>query len=40
MMFEKADNKKVVFEDEDYEEHNSKYNRVKSYSFSRGRIIC
>jgi len=40
MMFEKVDNTKVVFEDEDYEDHNQKYNRVKSYSFSRGRVIC
>ena len=39
MMFEDSDRKKANFTDEDYEEHNKKYNRVKSYSFSRGKII-
>jgi hypothetical protein len=39
MMFEKDESKEVLFTDEDYEEQNKKYNRVKSYSFSRGKII-
>ena len=39
MIFEKTENSGVLFTDEDYEEHNKKYNRVKSYSFSRGKII-
>jgi hypothetical protein len=39
-MFEKPDKNNVIFDDDDYEEHNQKYNRVKSYSFSRGRVIC
>ena len=28
---------KPLFEDEDYEEHNKRFNRVKSYSFSIGK---
>eukprot|EP00347_Sterkiella_histriomuscorum_P006016 403354389 len=39
MMFENSDSKGVLFTDEDYEESNKKYNRVKSYSFSRGKIM-
>lgn len=27
---------KALFEDDDYEEHNKRFNRVKSYSFSIG----
>lgn len=30
--------KDVLFDDDDYDEKNKKYNRVKSYSFSRGRL--
>jgi hypothetical protein len=29
--------RKVIFDDEDYEEHNKRHNRVKNYSFSIGR---
>ncbi len=29
--------RRAVFEDEDYEEHNKRHNRVKNYSFSIGR---
>ena len=39
MMFEHSDSKGVLFTDEDYEDSNKKYNRVKSYSFSRGKIM-
>lgn len=39
LMFEKTDLSDVIFDDVDYEEHNKKYNRVKSYSFSRGKIM-
>jgi hypothetical protein len=39
MYFEKDESnskvRKVIFEDEDYTEHNKTYNRVKNYSFSR-----
>lgn len=32
-----AAERKVIFDDEDYEEHNKRHNRVKNYSFSIGR---
>lgn len=36
-LFESDVASKNVFEDEDYEEHNKRHNRVKNYSFSIGR---
>jgi serine/threonine protein kinase len=35
-LFESGDSNTVCFEDEDYEEHNRRHNRVKNYSFSIG----
>ncbi len=35
-LFESGESDTVCFEDEDYEEHNRRHNRVKNYSFSIG----
>ena len=34
----KHNGNKAIFEDEDYNETNSKYNRVRTYSFSVGKL--
>lgn len=37
-LFEHNEDKTLpLFDDDDYEEHNKRHNRVKSYSFSIGR---
>ena len=42
LLFENDENEEVrdhiIFQDEDYGENNKKYNRVKNYSFSVGRL--